>query len=364
MALAEDVLGILDELRRTDGKLKRARIIGRLWSAARKLPGEERKQLAAILADRYAPALVAKLDAGDEVQSNELLGMIRAVGSVDADEITEIMERLSHPEERRQLLTQVAESLQDDIADADIEQLVDDPAAATAALAAAAHELAGDLDVVRDEPDRADEAPPEALAPIERAELGAPEVPDGDSGKPADATDDTDEPATAPEPEAVAVHSEASEENTAEEAPPAPHPDTGAPIATAETGPIPGAAAMPDGSAITAEELESIPSPVARLRTLSLRLEELSGPFDGPPLAASFPDGWQRRRAVAAMCRSLPPGEISEAAAIIVTLTAPMQRRWVVRTLVDLWDLSAEEVARLAAATDLPASAVRLAPLG
>lgn len=363
MALAEDVLGILDELRRTDGKLKRARIIGRLWSAARKLPGEERKQLAAILAERYAPRLAAKLDAGDDVQSNELLGMIRAVGSVDADEITEIMERLSHPEERRELLAQVAESLQDDIAEADIEQLADDPAAATAALAAAAHELAGDLDVVPDKPDPADDTPPGAMASIEQAERGAREVPAGDSGEEAATTDDADEPATAPEPEVVAVHPVAAEESR-DEAPPEPHRDIGAPIAAAETEPVLDQSVVPDGSAITAEELEAIRSPVARLRTLSLRLDELSGNFDGPPLAASFPDGWQRRRAVAAMCRSLPPGKIEVAAAIIVTLTAPMHRRWVVRTLVDLWDLSAEEVARLAAATDLPASAVRLAPLG
>ncbi len=346
MRLAEDVLGILDDLRNAEGPIRRARIIGRLWSAARQLPADERRELASILADRYAPKLADRLAQGRDIQSAQLLSMIRAVGAVDADEISEIMGQLQEPEGRRALLTEVAESLEDDLDGTDLSDLTEDPAARLEAMQEAAAELAGDLALV---PPDADPAPagdvPPQPPPAGTVEPEATEPPGpGEGGAPADPANgpvgiSPSEPVegAGPQPGAGAKETAYAGRTEIWEAAEDTH---GA--AVHETGAaVPPDAAMP---AISGEELAAIESPIRRLRALSERVTVPPAPQSAAELALAFPDGWQRRRAVAALCRVMPADFPPEArlevvAALLATLGRDRDRRWIRRSLQHAWSL-------------------------
>jgi len=380
VALAEDVLGILDDLRNTDGALRRARIVGRLWSAVRKLPAAERKQLGSILAERYAPRLAERIAAGREIDSAELLGMIRTVGKVDADEIGEIMTLLQDPDGRRELLADVAESLQDDLAGADIQELLDDPDARDAAVAAAARELGDDLEVTDSGGvDSEAVASGRGADPETAAASGA--LPDASHG-----TRGATTPETVPEP--VPQDGSSGEDARADV-------DGGAatepavPDATYDDSPVPGEPAgetptspgledgtapvrptgseaptlVPDTSAL-GPRLRSLDSPISRLRLLRNELVSVPSAGTAIDLATAFPDGWQRRRAVAAIVAQLTEGDIATASDVTATLDRAVDRMWIVRSLIGVWDLDHEAVTRLASATAVSPVLLRVAQRG
>ena len=388
MALAEDVIGIFDELRRAEGTLRRARVVGRLWGAVRKLPSEERRELASILAERYAPSLLERLSQGQDVEAAELLGIVRTVGKVDADEISEIMDQIRDAEGRRELLADVAESLQDDVAGADIGSLLDDPDARAAALSAAALGVAEDLDAIEiaategdEDPGREPPADGEAETPAvettERLQVergggpGAEFDPDGSPPV-------SDVPEVSPEPAEPEVAVDAAPDPDAPtdadmEPEPSPGPDSGSgPSPTGEE-PRPAVAdadrqappAVPsDIAAELAGRLAAAASPIGRLRALRASTATAIQPSEARTIIAAFPDGWQRRRAVLALADKLEPESMPTMVAAIGRLGSRSDRRWVVRTLTDTWQLDEADAETLAAASDVPPSAARLAQSG
>ena len=378
MAVASDVIGVLDELRATEGSIRRARIIGRLWNLARTLPTEERRELAQVLAERYAPKVAERLGAGADVQSGELLEMVRAVGKVDADEISDIMDQLQTSGGRRELLADVAESLRDDLAEVDIETLIDDPDARAAALAAAGRELAEDMELVDAvvDPDPAGDAKTLTTDGNGREPLheGDPTDPREEEHTAPDASVDTETVGGVVGTDAVETTAHGEPGTDVDESParrvwsPVWDPDQDAAI-------VPATTTDPDVLTQAAEVgtwdmtepqididihlLAAARSPIDRLRLLRASISRIDG-TTGADLMGAFPDGWQRRRAAAVVVSALLPGDVAGAARVINSLDSASDRRWIVRSLLADWPLDEAAAARLVTTTNVPLAVMRL----
>lgn len=285
MTVPADILALLTELRSTEGTLKRARTVGRLWTAARALDGEERKELAIALGQRFSPKIADRLEAGGAVESPELLNMIRSLGRVDAEEIDSLISDLGDPEAREELGERALASLQDDLADATLADLIDDDSRRTAVLAGAAAELAEDLGVVAGEPvdDDPDSEIDEAPGPVGADPFAAEAVEARQPDPPPPTSDDTF--ALPP------IAQEAGPEPSPDHPPPAPDPaedpiepaPESGPDDLATTGPDAAVPAATSAAGATVDD-ESAPDPEPEL------IDATDEPDAGDPDAGTWAD--------------------------------------------------------------------------
>lgn len=93
MAL-DSVAKRLNELAETDSPLQRSRAMAQLWGDIRTTSPDDRRHLAHVLADRFAPALVERFETIAGIEGPEFIKLVRDLIDLDADDIRAVISDL------------------------------------------------------------------------------------------------------------------------------------------------------------------------------------------------------------------------------------------------------------------------------
>lgn len=107
----DDVIGLLGELRSAEGRIEKARVLGRGLLTLRDLSPTERRDVALAVAERAAPQLVPELASrtGLDLDGATVAEILDLARDLDEDELEGIIARLRDPERRWELLETTVE---------------------------------------------------------------------------------------------------------------------------------------------------------------------------------------------------------------------------------------------------------------
>ncbi len=296
MSSEADLTRLLAELKKSGSPLARLKTLSRAWRVVRRLSPEARGRLAAAVGLDGAEGLLESLSARKgRLRPAVLQQALERVRETEPADVQRVVRDLRDGERRRQVFERGADALAAELG------LDEEPPAPTAA-----------------KPETS--PPPSPSAPsTEPPELPvAPEPPESQW------------PITVTSPPTAPGNAVERERPT----PPPPEPVPARPAA---------------GAAELVRQLEEEPRTMRRFR----RLREGRARLKGQPVEllrrtlATFPSGWQRRRALLYLLQARLPASPAAALSLIGELESPTGRRWCARTLVAEWELSAPEQAEL-----------------
>ncbi len=323
MAVSEDLVWLLNQLRNTSRPVERLRLLARGWRTLRELDSADRLRVAHELGIEGAGALVEQIARRGGASPAGLLAALEALRDAGPERLREVVHQLVEPEGRQQLVEEVLDR-------AAVRDTVPLPVAAWNA------------------PPGPDDTEAAIEEPAEPVFLEAPAEDAAEVAEPF-------EPPAPPEPQAAAAVPEE----------PAPAPE---PTAPGPTLPLPGepaeAARRPSAAPLVAElaaALEDEASPARRLMHLRDALPELEEATvqQLALLIEAFPEGWVRRRAVQAVLEAGLPRSLADALALADRLTGT-ERLWALTALADRRPLTETDRRALLAAAESPLLARRL----
>ena len=317
----DDVVALLGELRAAEGRLAKARVLGRGLVVLRDLSPQERRGVALAIAEEAAPELAPRLRerTGLELDAATLTDIVDLARDLDDDGLETVIARLRDPDQRWDAVEELVEDALDPV---DAPTPADPPATPTAADDVPEPRPAGEpmAPPAIADPHAVGAPPDPAAMPIQEPPP-PPRPPDdaGDGGEP-----DRSAP-TQPEPPPPAP--------VVEPAPPV------APERTARDHDVP----FPD---VGARESTASPGVIASVRAANTSLGKLRavqaaggsiselGPEGRLELVRALPDGWVRRRAVHRMLE-LEVIAAAECLPIIDSFGRATDRNWVAASMLE-----------------------------
>ncbi|MBW3664251.1 MAG: hypothetical protein KY469_14215 [Actinobacteria bacterium] len=297
---------LLTELRATEGKIARGKLLMRGGKLFKGMSTDERIRVAYTLGVDNVGELLLKMDQ-DQLTDEDLAALVERAELLDPVEVGALIRDLDDPEARKQAVHGL------------VDEFVREPEGEGDA-ADTAHD--GDEDLgAYEELDEVDEGEALPHRPVERPS------PDVGASSPLDDAGPQPDPTTPPAP-------------TAPPAPtplPAPTPPSAAPAPAELT-----------ASALAAA-VGAVASSVAQLRTLRTRTDEAAmlDVAQLRQLVRTFPEGWRRRRAVSTLFADGVPASFDAALEVLGELPAEADWVWAASTLVRERELASDSLNRL-----------------
>jgi hypothetical protein len=314
---------LLEQLGRTFSPFERLKILTRAWALLRRMTPEERLVVATQLGlDRADEVVEALAERTGTAASPTLLSLIERAQTKGTAHLPQLIADLKDPERRAERLRQGARAaeaalVEDGTAAPWLPPAISSPESLPPPPSSPVRRAAAPVPVP--------EPPPPAVA---AAPAPSPPPPPAPAPLPADAT------APAPSPPAPAA---------AAPPPPAPAPRPEPPPPPADEG--------------LAGLLAATPSLVARFRLLRDRLEGSKHPVgDLQTVLELFPDGWSRRRALAALLEEGLPEKAADAVPLLGTLSSERDRLWCLGVLAGSRGLSGADREHLLSTITSPAA--------
>ncbi len=325
MAVSEDLVWLLNQLRNTSRPVERLRLLARGWRTLRELDPADRLRVAQELGIDGAEALVEQIAHRGGASPAGLLTALEALRDAGPERLREVVHQLVEPEGRKQL---VEEMLDQAVARDTVPLTVPASEAPTGSDdAAVMGESAEPVFLEAPADDTAEE-----VEPAEPAESPVPPEPQAAAAVP-------EEPATPPEPTAPS--------------PTLPRP-SGATDAARRPPAAPGLAEL--AGALAAET--SLTSRLRRLRDALPRLADATVE-QLLLLVEAFPEGWARRRAVQAVLEAGLPRAARDAIALAKRMEGT-ERLWALTALADRRGLTETDRRALLEAAESPLLARRV----
>jgi hypothetical protein len=301
---------LVRELRNVSSPIQRIKLLGRGWRTLRRLDRSQLQELARRAglerAEGYLEILAREKG---RLSPSLLLQIVQRFKGVDTGDVNDLVRDLGDPERREELLRGGLEAVEDWLDEPDAEDR--EPAAEPPPAA----------DPEPDEPDipivPAVAEPPEAAVEVEPPPPKAPAAPTP-----------TWPAGPAARPTAAAV----------------PKPPSVAPPRELAVVP-PRLESTDEGPDEVLRLLKDAPSTQRRLAVLRREIERVAElDVEGlHRLLDLFPDGWARRRALAALLVAGVPAKLVHAVFLIEQLASPTARRWCAGTLLDSRQLTEDE---------------------
>ncbi|PWB77519.1 MAG: hypothetical protein C3F15_03030 [Holophagae bacterium] len=356
MEVADELVGLIHQIRNTASPIERLKLLARGWRSVRALSADDRRSLARELGFDGAEQMIDQLARRGGMSPSNLMSVLHEAEQTDPAAVLDTIRGLGEPERRRaaagELLDTAADILVDDEAQ---------PAHAPGASGEPTDKVA------------AEHGPP-APSPqvLVRQRAAPPAVPAADSerGQPSRAPRADAREAGAAGPGAASVRPPAA---PARQRPPAVAEKPGT-RAAPEVGPrrvrgdrrpaerAASPAPPPPAGAGLATQLGAERSLLRRLRRLAAsagRLDE-AGIEEVAAVLECFPAGWARRRALQRLLEAGVPRSTSDAITLLELLPRPSERLWAATTLAASRPLDDGERAALLAAVPSPALRHRL----
>jgi hypothetical protein len=311
-----NVVSLLGALRKAGSPLTKAKLLALTVRGVRQLSGEERRELVSRLGVDKADWFVDRLDDETNETTAELVReLIQQAGKTEPSKWKDLATRLRDPEERRRLLDEGLELL-DDLPDAE------EPAAAAPEPSPAPVEIAPVAPVLAPEPKPVPRKPAAAETPAPPpSQPGAKRPAKAQPAKPVRV-----QAAPTPSPPSPAVGKQAVERRQARRVDARREMTCPVRVETRTEAP----------SRDLASDLAAIGSLVRRLRLLRERCGEAESlsPERLRRLVEVFPAGWARRRALSTLLTAGIPADFDTALELVEeTLESPTDRRWCLASL-------------------------------
>jgi hypothetical protein len=317
---------LIDQLGRTFSPFERLKILTRTWALLRRMTPEERLVVAAQLGLDHADDLVEALaERRGGTPPATLLSLIETAQVKGTAHLPKLVADLRDPKRRSERLTE-------------------------GALRAVEATLAGGVAAPTPPPPPPQKAaaPPPARTDTDDHGGTSPAPPPPPPPEPALASAALPQ---APAPAEPSVPPAPVAAPSAEPAPPPPAPPA-----------VPVTAKPAKGDEAFAGRLAATPSVLARLRLFRDSLEGSKRPPTGDlhALLDAFPDGWVRRRALAALLQAGLPEKAADAVPLLGVLSSERDRLWCLGALADYRRLSEADRESLLATIASPAARRRL----
>ncbi len=347
MAPADDLVGLLRQLEGARTPLERLRRVALAWREVRRLNRDEREQLAAHLGLEEADTLLERLAVRrGGLAPAELLRAVRAAQQADPRELQDLVHGLVNPATRRATVIQGLAQLESRLAR---EAGSDEGEAATPP-----PPVGGGEEVAEAGGEAEQQAAIPAAVPPAPAVKPLPEAPPPELPPPVPVPREPPRPHAAPSPGEPVPREQRGWAALRERG-------------QGQTARVSGEAAQPgDDTGAAPRELAAAlagdASLAARLGRLhrALAAGEVSPEDELVAVLETFPDGWPRRRALAALFEAGYPADGAIALALVELLAAERDRAWCLAVLARTGMASLGALATAAEALSSPALRRRL----
>jgi hypothetical protein len=364
-----NVVSLLGAMRKASSPLAKAKLLALTVRVVHQLSGAERRELVTRLGVDKADWFADRLgEESNETTAEVMRELIRQAGKTDPGKWQELAAKLRDPEERRQLLAEGLEMLDELPGDEEGGAEAAQPPPPPVVQSGPSEELPSTLSLEPPAPTKppseAKSSPPQATGPAKPA--AAPQTPTEIPKKtaPPVAKPSTRRPARFAEP-ARATPPPTPSKRAPKVGKAAVDRRRGPRVAArpAETRTAKGRALAEALSKALVEELEQTPSLMRRFRLLREKAVETRewSPEALRVLVELFPDGWARRRALVTLLAAGAPADFEAALGLVTeTLESPTDRRWCLGSLAAGRPLTPRQREALLAGLESPAWRRRL----